>query len=203
MTLYKFLRGIVKYPCKLMYLLKVTGKKNEPVGQPYILCANHTSNNDVMILGTSLRSHLHFFAKESLFKLPVIGRLLKHIGTLPVDRSAQNGSFLAIKKSIALLKDGQVVGIFPQGTREPGVAPENIEPKSGIGMIVFHSKCRVLPVCIKTKGWHTRIFRRSRLIIGKPIEYDEFGFTNGRNGEFDRASRLIFDRIAELAKESA
>ena len=202
MTLYRFLRGLVKYPCKLMYMLSVRGLENEPAGQPYILCANHTSNNDVMLLGITLRSHLHFFAKDSLFKVPVIGRLLRHIGTLSVDRSSQNGSFTAIKQSIALLKEGKVVGIFPQGTREPGVAPEDIEPKSGIGMIVFHSKCRVLPVCIKSKGWRTRFFHRSRLIIGKPIEYGEFGFTNGRNGEFEKASKLIFNRIAELAGES-
>ena len=198
---YFILKGIARPVFHLLYRLKFTGRENEPVGEPYILCANHTSNIDGIVAGLAVKAQIHYFAKASLFKIPILRHVVKMLGALPVERESTNGGFQAIKDSIALLKAGECVGIFPQGKRVAGVAPENTETKSGVGMIVYHSKCKVLPVCIRTKKWKPRLFCKTEVIVGKPIEYSEFEFTNGRNGEFDRASEYIFSKTAELSKE--
>lgn len=197
---YFILKGIARPLFHLLYRLKFTGRENEPDGEPYILCANHTSNIDAIVAGLAVKAQIHYFAKASLFKIPFVRLVVKMLGALPVERGSTNGSFKAIKDSIALLKTGESVGIFPQGTRVAGLAPEDAKTKSGVGMIVYHSKFKVLPVCIKTKNWKPRFFRRTEIIIGKPIDYSEFEFTNGKNGEFDKASQYIFSKITELSK---
>ena len=68
-------------------------------------------------------------------------------------------------------------------------------------MIAFHSKCKILPVCIQTKNWHTNIFKKTKVRIGKPIEYGELGFTDGKNGEFDKASEYIFSKITDMIED--
>ena len=198
---YFILKCIARPVFHLLYRLKFTGRENEPDGEPYILCANHTSNIDCIVAGLAVKEQIHYFAKASLFKMPILRHVVKMLGALPVDRESTNGGFKALKDSIALLKTGECVGIFPQGTRVAGLSPENAETKNGVGMIVYHAKCKVLPVCIKTKKWKPHLFGKTEVIIGKPIDYSEFGFTNGKNGEFDRASQYIFSKIAELSKE--
>lgn len=198
---YFILKGMARPVFHLLYRLKFTDRENEPVGEPYILCANHTSNLDAIVAGLAVKAQIHYFAKASLFKIPILRSIVKMLGALPVERESTNGGFKAIKDSIALLKSGECAGIFPQGRRVVGIDPENAEPKSGVGMIVYHSKCKVLPVCIRTKKWKPHLFGKIEVIVGKPIEYSEFEFTNGKNGEFDRASQYIFSKIAELSKK--
>ena len=144
---------------------------------------------------------MRYFAKASLFKVPVLKSIVKLLGAFPVDKSTVSSSYSAIKKSIELLKDGQVVSIFPQGKRYPGIDPASSKYQTGVGMIVYHAKCRVLPVCIQTKGWKVKPFRRTYVNIGKVIEFDEFSFSQGNTSEFGAAATLIFSRIKALVRD--
>ncbi len=181
--------------------MKISGIENDPGKGPLIICANHTSNHDVVVLGAALKSQLRYFAKNSLFKVPVLKSIVKLLGAFPVDRSTVSSSYSAIKKSIELLSQNEVVSIFPQGRRVPGSDPRDSTFQTGVGMMVFHAKCRVLPVCIQTKGWKVKPFHRTYVNIGKIIEYDEFSFSKGNSAEYAQAASLIFSRIKELIRD--
>jgi 1-acyl-sn-glycerol-3-phosphate acyltransferase len=143
---------------------------------------------------------VHFMAKKELFKIPLLSSLIRAIGAFPVDR--RGASVSAIKTAITLVKDGNSVGVFPQGTRRPHVDPRSTEVKSGVGMIAYRAGCDVLPIYLKTKKNKTGLFRRTQCIIGDPIAWAELGFTEGGSDEYDVAAGRIFDRICTLGENA-
>ena len=202
MSLYSVAHKCLAGFFRFAYGIKVTGKEHEPTEGPVLVCANHLSNHDVIILGSSLKRSVRFFAKAELFKVPVVGALVKALGAFPIQRGDAVSATATIKFSLNLLNDGEMVGIYPQGTRHPGVDPRTTEVKGGIGMLAYRSKATVLPVLIRTKSWKCGFFRRTWVTIGKPISFEELGMTAGRGAEYQKAAELIFSRITDLIPDS-
>lgn len=187
---------------RCVYRIKVIGKENEPQEGSVVVCANHLSNHDVIILGSSLKRPVRFFAKAELFKVPIVGPLVKALGAFPIERGNAVSATATIKYTVSLLEQGEMVGLYPQGTRCPGVDPRTTTVKGGIGMIAYRSKATVLPVLIRTKNWKCALFRRTYVTIGKPIPFEELGMTAGRGAEFQRVSELVFSRITDMIPEN-
>ncbi len=196
---YQFLRVILTPVLRFTMRVKPYGTENEQSEGKLIVCANHTAIFDVVSLGISFKRQLRFLAKKEIFKIPVLSQLFSALGAYSVDRG--KGDVAAIKKTLSVLEDGEVVAMFPQGTRCIGVDPADTEVKSGVGMMVYRSKADVQPVFIRVKNFKYRFLRKKEVIIGKPIKYEEFGFTNGGTEEYERAARLVFDRILALRYE--
>ncbi|MBR6917489.1 MAG: 1-acyl-sn-glycerol-3-phosphate acyltransferase [Clostridia bacterium] len=178
------------------YRIKITGAENLPNEGGYVVCANHTSMFDVVALAASFDRLLRFMAKKELFKFKPFGALIRKVGAFPVDRGGADVK--AIKTAISLVEAGELVNIFPQGTRRKKVDPSTTNVKSGAGMIAYHAKCGAIPVFIKTKNNHLHAFGKTELIIGKPIEYEDFGFENGGKREYDFATERIFSASCAL-----
>ena len=187
--IYKCLGGIVRR----LYRVRITGAENEPENGPFIVCANHLSNHDVVILAASMKHQIRFAAKAELFKIPLLSGLVKSLGAYPIERG--KGDVGAIKKSIKMLEDGDVIGFFPQGHRRPGVHPSETEVKPGIGMITARSKVTVLPVSITAKKFRMRFFRKTYITIGKPIEFSEYGELAGNKTDYDMIVQHVFGKI--------
>ncbi|MCI8387670.1 MAG: 1-acyl-sn-glycerol-3-phosphate acyltransferase [Clostridiales bacterium] len=190
-----------KYLAKLiikMFRITVVGGENEPSDGGYIACANHISFFDVIVMAVAMQRQIRYMAKKELFGIPIIGKLITSLGAFPVDRKGNSAG--SIRNSIKLLQSGEVVGMYPTGHRFAGVDVETTRDavKGGAGMAAYHAKVPVLPMYIKTKNSKTRLFRPITIYVGKPISYDEFGFTKGGSAEYQQASMLIFDRIVEL-----
>ncbi|MBE6631686.1 MAG: 1-acyl-sn-glycerol-3-phosphate acyltransferase [Ruminococcaceae bacterium] len=196
MSAYSFFYKILAKPFLKLYGAEITGSENEPEGGGFLVCANHMSMHDVIVLAASLKNQVNYLAKAELFKIPLLSSLIRMLGAYPLNRGHADVS--AIKTTIALLKEGKVVGMFPQGTRYKGVDPRTTEPKHGVGMIEYRAKVPVLPVCIETKDNKMHIFGKTKIKIGKPIYYEEFGFESGNTEEFKKASELIFKRITDM-----
>ncbi len=201
MDLYKTLK--TKFPRFISWLfnIHVHGAENEPLEGGYIAVSNHISYIDVFVMAVALSRRIRFMAKKELFSVPVIGKLVDNMGAFPVDRK---GSAVApIKKSIALLESGEVVGMFPQGHRFPKRKFDTTknEMKGGASMACYRAKVPVLPMFIAAKNDKIALFRRTDIYIGKPIAYDDFAFEKGGSEEYARAADVMFDRIAELAPE--
>ncbi len=179
--------------------VRTYGTEREQLEGPLIVCANHTAMLDVLSLAISFKRQLRYLAKKELFKVPLLAPLIRALGAYAVDRGT--GDVAAIKKTISLLEEGEVVAMFPQGTRYRGIDPAKTEVKSGIGMLVYRSKADVQPVFIRVKNYRYRFLRKKEVIIGEPIRYAEFGFTTGGKEEYERAARLVFDRILALRDE--
>ena len=185
---------------KILFRVKVIGNENEPLTGGHLVCANHSSLWDPVMLGACLKKRqVKFMAKAELFKIPLLGLFFKALGAFPVARGT--GDIKAIKTTIELARNGECVGIFPQGTRCRGVAPRSTTVKSGTGMCAFRSKCDIVPVAIVNKKRKMSFFGKTYVVIGKTIKFEELGFTEGDKAEFENASRIIFDRICDLYDE--
>ncbi|MBQ8508794.1 MAG: 1-acyl-sn-glycerol-3-phosphate acyltransferase [Clostridia bacterium] len=196
--LYKYLSGFIK----TIFRIHVYGAENEPAEGGYLACPNHISYLDVLVAAVSVKRQIRFMAKKELFKVPLLGGLIKTLGAFPVDRTGNAVS--SIKKTISLLKEGEVVGLFPQGHRFRGKEIESSRSavKGGAAMTAFRAGVPVLPMYIETKGNKVALFRRINIYIGKPITLEEFAFENGGNEEYDRGAQLIFDRILALKADA-
>lgn len=180
--------------------MKVVGLENEPKDGGFLVCANHIAASDAIVLCAALRKHQPcLMAKAELFKIPFLAGLLRHLGAYPVNRG--KGDVGAVKNAIRLLEEGNCIGIFPQGTRCPGVDPRTTPVKSGAAMIACRTRASVLPVYIHTEGNVPKFFKKRTVIIGKPISFSALGYDHDRAGEYARISEMIFDRICTLGEE--
>lgn len=180
----------------LFSVKKIEGLENIPADGG-LVCANHTCFADPIVIVAAIKKPIKYMGKAELFKIPVLKSVIKAFGAFPVKRGGADST--AIRTAETLLRNGELVGMFPQGTRCPGVPIEESSIKNGAGLIAYRSGCRVIPVYIKTKNNKVGLFRRAHIIIGKPIENDEFNFKDGTAKEYEEATNRIFTDICVLA----
>lgn len=200
MNLYSVIRAVFKYPMRFIFRVHVYGAENIPGDEGFILCANHTSMCDVVVLAVAMDRQLRYMAKKEVLKVPVIGAFLRSLGAFPVDRGAADLG--AIKKADSIIAEGGVVCMFPQGHRYPKTAVRNTAFRSGVGLISYRAKCGVMPAYIKTTSGVVRFFRRTDVVFGEFIPNGEFGFTDGGNSEYKRAAETVFERICDVGVDS-
>ncbi|MBQ8003601.1 MAG: 1-acyl-sn-glycerol-3-phosphate acyltransferase [Oscillospiraceae bacterium] len=149
--------------------MRITGQENLPEGAS-VVCANHTSMLDPFFAAMlfTTKNLPVFMGKIELFRIPVIGAVLRTIEAIPVDRGST--SISTLRDAINHLKNGRKVVIFPEGTRVSGEA-DVAGAKTGAAMIACRAGVSMLPVYISGKK---RIFGRVDVIVGKPVETDSF-----------------------------
>ena len=192
-----------------LFRVRIYHVERQPANEAYLLCCNHISAFDPILLAAALPAQqTHFMAKKELFRIPGLAHLLRALNVYPVDRSGDVG---AIKCSIELLEDGNSVGMFPQGTRCPGCTPREAADmlKNGAGLLCDKTHVTVLPVCLRAKKNRLRLFCGVDLIVGEPIPYEQMTRPQEQNdatahthhAEYARISNIIFERICELYEE--
>ena len=164
---------------KKLFRAKIINPENEPDDTgAYIVCANHSSNWDPVLIGACMHRPLRYMAKSELFKIPVLKTIIKQFGAYPVNRGKADVS--SIKTAINLLENGESVGMYPQGARVRGVHPKDVAPKNGAAMIALRAKVGVLPVTVISKKHKMRMFHRTIVVFGKYITYDELAADAGQ-----------------------
>ena len=145
---YKILYTIVRPFIGLYYPMKFVGREHIPEGGA-LVCANHSAAIDPFFIAFALtKKHpICAMAKESLLTIPVIGRILKSIGTFGVKRGASD--IHAVKYALEQLKNGEYVVLFPEGTRIK--SREEGEPKTGAAMLACRTGVPVVPIYIPMK----------------------------------------------------
>lgn len=179
-----------------LWRIKTVNPENERSGVNYLICANHQSLLDCVLLGAAIKHNPKYMAKAELFKIPLLGSLVKALGAFPVDRSG--GDVAALKKTITLLKGGESVTMFPQGTRHKGVSPKGTPVKHGCAMIAKRAETAVLPVFIKVKNHKVKLFRKTTVIIGKEIPFEELISAMNGGEDYKAGAEYIFSKITEL-----
>ena len=193
---YGTLKKILGGPIKALFRIKAYGQNNVPSDRGVLVCANHTSFSDVIVMSASTDVQVRYMAKKELFSVPLIGSLVKALGAYPVDR--KGGDVAALRKTVSMLEDGNAIGIFPQGTRHRDVDPRETEVQHGVGLIAYRAKCDVVPVFIRTKNNHTHFFGKTEIYFGEPIPYESLGFEKGGKEEYRKAAEIIFDRVCSI-----
>lgn len=143
--LYNILVFLLSIVARIIFRIKVHGNNKLPDGK-LIICSNHISLIDPVILAIVTNRQISFMAKKELFDKPVLGWLIRKVGSFPVDR--KNADLKAIKESLKVLKENRVLGIFPEGTRVKTVSLENLKP--GIGLIASRSRSDIQPINIES-----------------------------------------------------
>ena len=193
-VLYALLAGLFR---RIILRVHVVNPQNEPTEGGVLVCANHIGASDPIVLATAFRQRQIFFmAKKELFRVPLLGWLIRVLGAFPVDRSG--GDVGAIKRTIKLLENGYSVGMFPQGTRCAGKDPRDCRVKTGAAMIAAHAGAQILPVHIKMKNYTWKFFRRVTVVIGEPIPFESFAYDSEQQGEYARISEAVYAEICRL-----
>ena len=165
--------SIFKIFCRFLFSVffrtKVIGLENVPTEGAVIVAANHLSNWDPPFLGTFLNREICYMAKEELFKNPIFAAAIRALHVFPVKRGTADKT--AIKHAVKLLKDGQCLGIFPEGTRSK--TGELGKAEAGVGLITAMTKAPVIPTAIigTNKIFGEKMFPQLGVVYGKPMHF--------------------------------
>ena len=186
----------------------VRGVENVPSSGAAILASNHLSFSDSIFLPLQCPRPVVFLAKSEYFtgkgiKGWLVKWFFKSTGQLPIDRSGGKASEAALNTGLGVLEQGQLLGIYPEGTRSPD--GRLYRGRTGIARMVLEAKVPVIPVAMidteKVQPIGTRLprVRRVGIVYGKPLDFSRF---DGMEG--DRiVLRAVTDEIMyELKKIS-
>ena len=129
------------------------------------------------------------FFKEN----PILSLLLKKLGAIPVDRGKHDMSIISTAENV--LKKGEVLGIFIEGTRSK--TGNFLRPKSGTTIIAKHTNAQVVPVCVTPCESKVQIFKKTKIVFGKPIEINKLNITDDYK-EIRRGTEFIMNEIKKL-----
>jgi len=182
---------------KLLFRVHFVGRENVPKEGGFILASNHIHFLDPLVIAGSRTRVMYFMAKEELFHNPASAFFLTRFNAFPVKRGTSDKS--SVEYAIRVVKGGNVLGIFPEGTRSPNCRPG--VPKAGVALIAKQAHADVLPVSIYSEH-QAKYWTELTVRFGQMIRYEELGITEeGGTRELREASRLIMGRITELWEE--
>jgi 1-acyl-sn-glycerol-3-phosphate acyltransferase len=186
---YKFI-GFASWPVMHgLFRLDAEGLDNLPDGG-FVLAANHTSNFDPWPLGFPLwpRRQLHFMAKVELFN-PILGPPLRAGGAFPVRRGEQD--IEAVETAMRLCREGNIVMVFPEGTRRAkGIVKKfAAKPRAGAARIALAANVPLVPAAIAGTERLSRL-PKLRVAYGLPLELSDLAGMTPRD-----AARMATDRL--------
>lgn len=177
---------------RILHPTGIEGLENLPEGGA-LLCANHSSNWDPVLLALKLpvNYRLHVMAKEELFHNPVLAWCIRKVGGFPVSRGSND--IKAVKTAIQVIKSGENLLIFPEGTViYDGIGYIDGLPahaKGGVAMIGVRTGATMVPVFMDGEK---KPFHKTRIIIGKPYE----PVYSGRHGTAEEMQRIADDILS-------
>ena len=176
-----------------LFRIEVEGVENLPK-HGVLLCPNHASNLAPIFIALCLPVdyHLHFMAKEELFRNPLLAWLIRSLGAFPVNRDGTD--VRAVKTAMQAIHSGDNLMIFPEGTTvRNGVGTHDGLPAhahSGIAMIGVRAGATLVPVFADGKK---RLFHKTRIIFGKPYVPQ----ISGRKGTSEELQKIADDILRE------
>jgi 1-acyl-sn-glycerol-3-phosphate acyltransferase len=173
-ALYTFGRNLILFLCRALFALTMEGTDHIPAEEAFVLAPVHRSNVDFGLMGCLTRRRMRFMAKDSLWRVPLLGALLDALGAYPVNREAADRE--ALRRTEECLRRGEPVVMFPEGTRSSGPRIEHVF--EGVAWVAARNGVPIVPVGIGgseralPKG--ARVIRpvRIHLIVGEPIVAD-------------------------------
>lgn len=166
MNLYDIAKTILRPMTAALFAANVSGEERVPPNGPLVVAANHRSYLDPPLLGAWFPRTIHFMAKQELFRIAGLSWLIKRWHAFPVDRDrADLGS---IRRALHILKDGGVVGIFPEGTRN---IDGDVKARGGAVLLAATAGCPLVPVALVNTQNAVRRLRASKVEvrIGEPM----------------------------------
>lgn len=176
--------------------IEVQNMNNFPQKGPVLLACNHLSNWDPVILAIALPRKLHFMAKEELFKIFILSSIMRNVGTFPVKRGAADRN--AIRESLKVLNDNNVLCIFPEGHRSK---PGQLLPfQAGVTLIAHKGNAPLVPIGLSgtnniiKKGLRVNII----LNIGEPIYPTQIADGKISSAQLEEITQMLQNKVSDL-----
>lgn len=191
LTFYAFARSACNMVLAPIYRFVVIGRENFPKEGGVLLCANHIDALDPPVVGITAPRPVHFMAKEELFTLPVLGSIIKRVHAFPVKRGLSDRE--ALRKGLSVLKEGHVMGLFPEGTRSK--TGELGKGLAGAGFFALRTNAAVVPCAIIGPY---KPFKRLKVVYGKAIDLSD---ARKNRISAEETTEIIMDAIQKLINE--
>ncbi len=212
---YRVLRRMTQMWFLLFYKVRAFGRENFPAEGAALICSNHQSHYDPLLVGHICRRRMNYVARKTLFKFKPFAIIINFLDAIPLDKSGMG--IAGIKETIKRLKRGEFVLIFPEGTR--CFDGEIADFHEGFVVIARRTKTTIVPVGFDG-AFHA--WPRSRpyplpgkiaLSVGEPITYEQYKDLTDKEVanllreritiEFERARRSVGYKVAPQAIDDA
>jgi 1-acyl-sn-glycerol-3-phosphate acyltransferase len=190
------LRGIFRS----LYRVTIIDRYKIPKQGRFIMCCNHLSYVDPVIIALYSPRYTYFMAKKELFSVSFLSNLVTYLNAFPLNRDAMDRR--SFKTSLNILKYNNILGLFPEGSRsKDGTVGEG---KKGIGLISILSDAPIIPIAISGSNRiiqkpHKRVyFPKIKVIIGDIIDTKKIAYENDRKAAIQLIVSETMDSIKEL-----
>ncbi|MCJ7797200.1 MAG: 1-acyl-sn-glycerol-3-phosphate acyltransferase [Thermoleophilia bacterium] len=167
--LYRFAHTVIPPVFTRLYRMEVRGLEHVPRFGAVVLACNHVANIDPVFLGVACQRHVHFMAKSELWKFRPLGWLVNGLGAFPVRRGEADRD--AVRRALELLDQQAVVGIFPEGTRQPEGRLGQLQ--TGVALLSLRPGVTTIPVMLRGTNHVVRnrrpSFPRVSATFGPPV----------------------------------
>ena len=201
--LYRFGQEVILLLLKGLWGIRIDRKEQRRFNENYIFVCNHRAFADPPLVGSTIRREVHFLAKDDLFRNPLFAGLIRAFNAIPLKRLAFDRSIL--RKSMALLEEGQSILLFPEGHRI--FTMELGKPMSGIGYLAVKSGVPVFPLYVDgSNRLRDCLLRKQRLIVkqGRPLRLTDPSISRTASGDdYRNYSDTVMASIQALKDELA
>jgi len=195
---------LIAYPLfRVLFSVEHQGVENVPEDGAVIIAGNHPSYLDPLLVGLPIKRTIRFMAWDALFKVPLLGQIIKAMGAFPVDIRKGKGE-AAFREALRVLSRGDALGIFPEGQRSEQAAMGDL--RTGVARLAIETGAPIVPVTIggATRAWPKwKLLPKSAKIIvryHKPIHLSEQERAANRdNREFHQQ---VMERVAMSVNRS-
>ena len=193
--IYFIVRILAVIVLKFSFFLTIRGRKNVTgIKTGFIIISNHKSNWDPITLGISVPGRpVYYLAKDELFRKKAARFFLTRLHAIPLARGA--GDIGAFKQALKLLRDGEVLGVFPEGTRSKSGELKSFA--AGAVLLSLRSGFPIVPAYIS--GTY-KLFHHVTLRLGKPVDLKEMYPGKASNAVIKEATAYLEKSVRSLAE---
>ena len=178
-----------------VYRIKVINKNYVPKEGAYIICANHVNMLDALAVVCTNKRKVRFICKDTMFRSKILSWALKSADTIPLNRDKND--IEAMKRTIKGIKNGDLLGIFPEGTRKG--MEKNMKAKNGAAFFAIKTGVKVIPLGIQGSF---KPFSKVKMIYGEPLDFSEYRGKEKDKETLDKVTDIIMDNIVMLTNKN-
>lgn len=189
--------------CRCLFRLRVHGARHIPRRGPCLLAVNHASYVDPVVLGAALGRPIRFIARHELFTMGMLGRWIRALGAIPVNITRPETA--TFKAAIALLRQGWIVALFPEGGRAMDDALQVGKP--GAGWLAAKVRVPVIPVYLQgtrrvlPRGSRRLRCRRVQVWVGAPLEPSVLAQA-AQHRRYAEVAQVVMEAIGVLQRQA-
>jgi len=205
MLFYRIVRWILTTGSRLLWRVKVIGSEHVPNAGGFVVAPSHRSMMDIPLAAIPTTRRIRYMGKASLFRIPVLGWLFSTLGGFPVARDGTDRK--AVRDSVAMLEAGEVLCVFPEGTRQNGPKIQPLQP--GAAYLALRSGTPIVPIAmagseeiLRDHKWPIPHFGRVVIVVGEPIVPEVRTSGVVARDKVDALTATLFDTLQRLYDEA-